>query len=181
MGSSNQAKEALREKKDLLQKHDGNLLRKKFRNHTVEVTNTRTTTIEAFSAGKSKSGNSRKEPVPEDLQRKHQQRERETEREKERERESCGASDSPHQRLELSKQQTDGSNKTPIRIEKEYTNIQATEEEDMVRLNKTPYLRIFSNVALVLEEDLKLVHSIVKRYFTKRETQTFSQNWTGNL
>ena len=41
MGSSNQAKETLREKKDLLQKHDGNLLGKKFRNHIVEVTKTK--------------------------------------------------------------------------------------------------------------------------------------------
>ena len=73
MGSSNQAKKALRMKKDLLQKHDGNLLGKKFRNHIVEVTKTRKTTMEAFSAGKSKSGSSRREPFPEVLQRKHQQ------------------------------------------------------------------------------------------------------------
>ena len=70
MGSSNQAKEALRDKKDLLQKHDGNLLGKKFSNHIVEVTTTRKTTIEA---GKSKSGSSRRERFPEVLQRKHQQ------------------------------------------------------------------------------------------------------------
>ena len=73
-GSSNQAKETLRKKKDLLQKHDGNLLGKKFRNHTVEVTKTRKTTIEAFSAGKSKSGSSRRGPFPEASQRKHQQK-----------------------------------------------------------------------------------------------------------
>ena len=60
MRSSNQIKEALRMKKDLLQKHDGNLLGKKFRNHIVEVTKTRKTTIKAFSAGKSKSGSSRR-------------------------------------------------------------------------------------------------------------------------
>ena len=74
MGSSNQTKEALRES-DLLQKHDGNL-GKKFRNHIVEVTKTRKTTIKAFSAGKSKSGSSRKEPFSEASQRKNQQKER---------------------------------------------------------------------------------------------------------
>ena len=74
MGSSNQAKEALREKKDLLQKHDWNLLGKKFRNHIVEVTKTRKTTIETFSTGKPKSGSSRKEPFPEASQCKHQQK-----------------------------------------------------------------------------------------------------------
>ena len=73
MGSSNQAKKALWVKKDLLQKHDGNLLGKKFRNHIVEVTKTRKTTMEAFSAGKSKSGSSRRGPFPEASQHKHQQ------------------------------------------------------------------------------------------------------------
>ena len=58
MGSSNQAKEGLRGKKDLLQKHDGNLLRKKFRNYVVEVTKTRKAIIEVFPVGKSKSGSS---------------------------------------------------------------------------------------------------------------------------
>ena len=76
VGSSNHAKEALMEKKDLLRKHDGNLLGEKFRNHIVEVTKTRTRTIEAFSAGKSKSGSSRREPLPEASQHKHQQKER---------------------------------------------------------------------------------------------------------
>ena len=74
MGSSNQAKEALRQKRDLLQKHDGNLPGIKFRNHIVEVTKTRKTTIEAFSGEKSKSGSSRREPFSEALQRKNQQR-----------------------------------------------------------------------------------------------------------
>ena len=32
----------------------------------------------------------------------------------------------------------------------------------MVRLNKNLHLRIASEVALVLEEDLKLVHPVVK-------------------
>ena len=48
----------------------------------------------------------------------------------------------------------DGSNKTPVWIEEEDTNTQAKEEEDMVKLNKNPHLRIASDVALVLEEDL---------------------------
>ena len=74
MRSSNQTKEALRMKKDLLQKHDRNLLGKKFRNHIAEMTKTRKTTIEAFSAGKSNSGSSRREPVPDTSQRKHQQK-----------------------------------------------------------------------------------------------------------
>ena len=78
MGFSNQTKVALRKKKDLLEKHDGNLGKddgwEKFSNHIVEVTKTRNTTIEAFSVGKSKSGSSRKESFPEDSQRKHQQR-----------------------------------------------------------------------------------------------------------
>ena len=88
MDFSNEAKEALRKKKHLLQKHDGNLLGKKFRNHVVEVTKTRKATIEAYSAGKSKSGSSKSEPFPG------------------AKRESCGASYSPHQSLQLSKQQT---------------------------------------------------------------------------
>ena len=66
MGSSNLAKEAMREKKDLLQNHDGNL-----RNHIVEVTKTRKTIIEVFSDGKSKSGRSRRKLFPKALQRKH--------------------------------------------------------------------------------------------------------------
>ena len=41
MGFSNQAKEALKEKRDLLRKHDGNLQGKKFRNHIAEVTKTK--------------------------------------------------------------------------------------------------------------------------------------------
>ena len=36
------------------------------------------------------------------------------------------------------------------------------EEEDMVRLNKHSHLRIVSDVTLVLEENLKVVHPIVK-------------------
>ena len=80
MGSSNQAKEALREKKDLLQKNDGNLLGETGRNHIVEVTKTRNTIIEAFSAEKSKTESSRKEPFPEALQSKHQQMERDARR-----------------------------------------------------------------------------------------------------
>ena len=55
MGSSNLAKETLREKKHLLQKHGENLL---FKNDVVEVTKTRKATTEACSAGKLKSGNS---------------------------------------------------------------------------------------------------------------------------
>ena len=74
MGSSNQAKEALRGKKYLLQKYDGYVLGKKFRNQIVEMTKTRKTTSEAFSAGKSKSGCSRRESFPEASQRKHQQK-----------------------------------------------------------------------------------------------------------
>ena len=74
MGSSNQAKEAWREKKDLLQKHDGNLLGKKFRNEIVEMTKTRKTTIEASSAGKPKSESSRREAFSEALQCKHLQK-----------------------------------------------------------------------------------------------------------
>ena len=54
----------------------------------------------------------------------------------------------------------------------------------MVRLIKNPHLRIVSDVALVLEEDLKIVHPrsktiILPKGFTKpspgRETRTFSQ------
>ena len=48
MGSSNQPKEVSSKKKDLLQKHDGNLLGMKFRNHIVEIIMTRKTTVEAF-------------------------------------------------------------------------------------------------------------------------------------
>ena len=54
MGSSNQAKEAFREKKDLLQKHDRNLPGNKFTNNIVEVTKRTKTTIEVFSTGKLK-------------------------------------------------------------------------------------------------------------------------------
>ena len=85
MGSSNQAKEALWEKKDLLEQHDGNLQEKKFRNHVFEVIKTSKTTIEALSAG-----GSRRESFPEVS----------------RVGESWGQSDSPHQRIQLSKQQT---------------------------------------------------------------------------
>ena len=74
MGSLNQVKKALREKKDLLQKHDGSSRGMRFRNQIVNMTKTRKTTIESFSAGKSKSGTSRRAPFPEDLQRKHLQR-----------------------------------------------------------------------------------------------------------
>ena len=74
MGFSNKAKEALTEKKDFLQKHDGNVVGKKFKNHIAEVTKRRKTTIETFSAGKSKSGSSQKEPFPDASQRKHEQR-----------------------------------------------------------------------------------------------------------
>ena len=38
----------------------------------------------------------------------------------------------------------------------------------MVRLNKSPHLRIASDVALVPEENLKLVHPIVKRLLYKK-------------
>ena len=64
MGFSNKANEALTEKKDFLQKHDGNVVGKKFKNHFAEVTKRRKTTIETFSAEKSKSGSSRKKPFP---------------------------------------------------------------------------------------------------------------------
>lgn len=51
-----QAKETLREKASLLQKHDKQLLGEKFRSHIVEVTKSKNTTMEAFS----KSKNSRR-------------------------------------------------------------------------------------------------------------------------
>ena len=155
VGSLNQAREALREKKDILQKHDGNLLGKKFRNHIVEVNKTRKTTIEVFSAGKSKSGISRREPFPEVLQHKYQKRGR-----------AAG-------RQILKATNKDGSNKTPIRIEEEYSNTQAKEEEDMVRLNKNLHFRIVADVALVLEEDLKLAHPILKRFSYKKVLPNF--------
>ena len=60
VGSSNQDKEALWEKKDLLEQYDGKLLGKKFKNYVVEVIKTRKTTIDALSAG-----GSRREPFPE--------------------------------------------------------------------------------------------------------------------
>ena len=61
----------------------------------------------------------------------------------------------------------------------------------MVRLNKNYYLRIVSDAAQVLEEDLKLVHPIVKQLFYKKVFQkvlgkgfhqvgklkNFLQNW----
>ena len=80
----------------------------------------------------------------------------------------------------------DNSNKTPIPIEEEDINTQAKEEEDMVRLNKNSHLRIASDVALVLKEDLKLIHSIVKRLLYKKvltnlppagRLKHFHQNW----
>ena len=56
----------------------------------------------------------------------------------------------------------------------------------MVRLNKNPRLRIVSDFALVLEEDLKLVRPIVKRLFYKKvlpnlslagRPKHFHKNW----
>ena len=64
MGPLNHVNKALREKKDLLQKHDRNLIGKKFRSHILEDSKTRKTTIEAFSAEKSKSESSKRDPFP---------------------------------------------------------------------------------------------------------------------
>ena len=59
-------------------------------------------------------------------------------------------------------------------------------EKDIVRLNKNFHLRITSEVALVLEEDLILVHPIVKRLFYKKvlpnlplagRLKHFHKNW----
>ena len=56
----------------------------------------------------------------------------------------------------------------------------------MVRLNENPHLRIASEVALVLEENLKLVHPIIKRLFYKKllpslplagRLKHFHKNW----
>ena len=56
----------------------------------------------------------------------------------------------------------------------------------MVRMNKNPHLWIVSDVALVQEEDLKLVHPIVKRLFYKKvlpnlplagRLKHFHKNW----
>ena len=41
----------------------------------------------------------------------------------------------------------------------------------MARLNEIPHLRIDSDVELVLEEDLKLVHPIIKRLFSTKVLQ----------
>ena len=80
----------------------------------------------------------------------------------------------------------DSSNKTPIQIEEEGTNTQVKEEKDMVRLNTNSYLRIVSDVALVLEEALKLVDSIVKKLFYRKflpnlplagRPKHFHKNW----
>ena len=51
----------------------------------------------------------------------------------------------------------------------------AKEEEDMVRLSKNTNLRIVSGVALILEEDLKLVYPIVKPLFYKKFLPTLPQ------
>ena len=48
----------------------------------------------------------------------------------------------------------------------------------MLRLTKNPHLRIALDVALVLKEDIKLVHAIVKRLFYKKFYQTFP--WQGH-
>ena len=48
----------------------------------------------------------------------------------------------------------DGSSRTPIRIDEEDTSTKDKDEEDMVRLNKNPHLKIVLDVALVLEKDL---------------------------
>ena len=57
----------------------------------------------------------------------------------------------------------------------------AKEEEDMVRLSKNTNLRIVSDVALILEEDLKLVHPIVKPLFYKKFLQTLPQETDSNI
>ena len=114
MGFSNKAKEALTEKKDFLQKHDGNVVGKKFKNHIAEVTKRRKTTIGTFSAGKSKSGSSQKEPFPDASQRKHEQRGR-----------VAGVRFSSPEAPTIKTTDKDGSNKTPIRIEEDDINIQA--------------------------------------------------------
>ena len=80
MNSSTQSKETLKEKKDLVQKHDKKLLGKKFRKHIVEVTKERKTTIEAFSRSTTSNQNNhntksltRTDPFPEAPQLKNQQ------------------------------------------------------------------------------------------------------------
>ena len=71
-------------------------------------------------------------------------------------------------------------------LTKRDTNTQTKEEEDIVRLNENPHLRIASEVALVLEENLKLVHPIIKRLFYKKllpslplagRLKHFHKNW----
>ena len=151
MGSSNQAKEALREKEGLLQMHYGNLLGKKFRNYIVEVTNLRKTTIEAFSAGKSNFGSSRREPLPDPRSVNIS-----------RGGELWGIRFSSPEAPTIKTTNKDGSNKTSIRIGEEDTNTQAKKDEDMVRSNQNPHLRIASDAALALKEELKLVYPIVK-------------------
>ena len=120
----------------------------------MEVTKTRKTTIEVFSAGKSKSGSSRRETFPKVSQRKLQQRGRAVGRQ-----------------ILLTRGSNYQNNKQRWQHQKEDTNTQAKEEEDMIRLNEIPHLRIASYVALVLEEDLKLVHPIIKRLFSTKVLQ----------
>ena len=74
MGSLNQAKESMREKKDLLKKHDGNLLKKKEQKSYCGSDQNKKDNDGSFLDGKSKSGDSQKELFSEALQRKHQQR-----------------------------------------------------------------------------------------------------------
>ena len=175
MGSLNQAKEYLGEKKDLLQKHDENLLRKKFRNHIVEVTKTRKTTMEAFKLENENLEAAERSPFQKSSSVKISKRG-----------ELWGIRFSSPEAPTIKTTYKDSSNKTPIQIEEEGTNSQAKEEKDMVRLNTNPYLRIVSDVALVLEEALKLVDSIVKKLFYRKflpnlplagRPKHFHKNW----
>ena len=79
----------------------------------------------------------------------------------------------------------DGSNKTPVRIEKKNTNILAKDETNMVRFEENPYLRIVSDVGCSSSggrSRASTFHSttiILQKGFIKtspgRVTQTFSQ------
>ena len=157
IGSSNQVKEALKEKRDLLQKHDGNLQGKKFRNHIVEVTKTKRQQSKPFQLENQNL---------EAAERRHFQKPHSVNIRKGGE--FRGVRFSSPEAPTIKTTNKDSINKTPIRIEEEDTNTQAKKEEDMVRLNKNPHFRTASDVALVLEDNFKLVHSIVQRLFYRK-------------
>ena len=168
MRNTSQAKKLLKEKAELLQKHGTNLFGKKFRKHIVELTKSKKTTIDAFSGQKPKHKGLK--PFSRASPQYHQGRSA-----------VLRGEPSLYQKKEATKTSKDGSQTIVERISSQIKTAEITgkEMENSVSVSpnmQEPFLNVVSTKSMILvqEENLQLLHSMIKKFFSRERNQNLA-------